>query len=350
MSVLIEALTMVVPRRVLDVSYPGGTGTFLQALAGLERPPRFVCEGDPELVAASFHDQRHLEPAYDLLEEYLICSDGKEFVELALVREGQGPPMPCGWLEWKNHEDGFTFAWHAGGEPGMLAAPERWTPEQSQVLPRATRDVRDEPGRAMRLGCSGGRETWLDFETGRLVDCEAREAGAAADAGEPPPAERVQPATAEPGPLMEVVSGVLEARGWECQCRGPNHLSSRVRNGRFGFDLLLLADEEAGQVCCGAVFTTRVPERRRTAVVEALARANWGLRMGNFEMDLSDGEVRFRTGVTLSDGELTPGMVEAMLQTVLGTSEFYHDAVMRVAFGEVEPEVAIGELEKADAA
>jgi hypothetical protein len=70
--------------------------------------------------------------------------------------------------------------------------------------------------------------------------------------------------------------------------------------------------------------------------------------MGNFEMDLSDGEVRFRTGMTLSDGEPTPGMVEAMLQTVLGTSEFYHDAVMRVAFGEVEPEVAIGELEKVD--
>jgi hypothetical protein len=153
MSVLIEALTMVVPRRILDVSYPGGTGSFLQALAALERPPRFVCDGDPELVAASFHDQRHLEPAYDLLEEYLICSDGKEFVELALVQEGQGPPMPCGWLEWKNHEDGFTFAWHAGGEPGMLAAPERWTPEWSQVLPRGARDVRDEPGRAMRLGC-----------------------------------------------------------------------------------------------------------------------------------------------------------------------------------------------------
>src|ERR1043166_9882142 len=69
MSVLIEALTMVVPRRVLDVSYPGGPGAFLQALAGLERPPRFVCDGDPELVAASFHDQPHLRPAYELRSE-----------------------------------------------------------------------------------------------------------------------------------------------------------------------------------------------------------------------------------------------------------------------------------------
>src|ERR1051326_8465019 len=348
MSVLIEALTMVVPRRVLDVSYPGGTGAFLQALAALERPPRFVCDGDPELIAARFHARGAFEPAYDLLEEYLICSDGKEFVELALVREGQGPPMPCEWLQRKNHPDRSTFAWPGRGEPGMLAAPERWTPERSQVLLPGARDVRDEPGRAMRLGCSGGRETWLDFETGRLVDCEAREAGAAADAGEPAPDEQLPPAPAAPGPLLAVLSGVLEARGWEYQRRGPNHLSSRVRNGRFGFDLLFLADEEAGQVCCGAVFTTRVPERRRTAVVEALARANWGLRMGNFEMDLSDGEVRFRTGVTLSDGELTAGMVEAMLQTVLGTSEFYHDAVMRVAFGEVEPAVAIGEAEKVD--
>src|ERR1043165_4341132 len=113
MSVLIGALAMVVPRRVLDVSYPGGTGAFLQALAALERPPRFVCDGDPELVAASFHDQRHLEPAYDLLEECLICSDGKEFVELALVRAGQGPPSPCEWLQGEKHEGGVTLALHA---------------------------------------------------------------------------------------------------------------------------------------------------------------------------------------------------------------------------------------------
>jgi hypothetical protein len=344
MSVLIEAVTMVVPKRVLDVSYPGGTEAFVLALAGLERPPRFVCDGDPELVAASFSDQPHLRPAYELLEEYLVCDDGERFMELALVEQRQGPPMPCEWLEWKNHKDGFTYAWHAGGEPGDLAVPEEWTPEQSRALVR--RDIRDEPGRAMRLSSENGRETWLDLTTGHLVDCLAREAGDEGGAGESAPAEQSPAALQVPGPLMAVVFGVLDGRGWEYQLRGPNLLNSRVRNGRFAFDLLFLAEEEAREVCCGAVFTTRVPESRRMAVVEALARANWGLSVGNFEMDFSDGEVRFRTGVALSDGELTPGMVEAMLQTVLGTSEFYHDAVMRVAFGEVEPGVAIGEAEK----
>lgn len=38
MSVLIEALTLVVPKQVLDVGYPGGTDAFLQALRELENP------------------------------------------------------------------------------------------------------------------------------------------------------------------------------------------------------------------------------------------------------------------------------------------------------------------------
>src|ERR1043166_3911086 len=70
-------------------------------------------------------------------------------------------------------------------------------------------------------------------------------------------------------------------------------------------------------------------------------------RRKRYEMDFSDGEVRFRTRMALCDGELTAEMVEAAVLPALATSEFYHDTVMRVALGEVEPAVAIGGAEKA---
>jgi hypothetical protein len=38
------------------------------------------------------------------------------------------------------------------------------------------------------------------------------------------------------------------------------------------------------------------PADRRAAVAEFVARANWGLPMGNFELDIDDGSVRFNPG------------------------------------------------------
>jgi hypothetical protein len=44
-----------------------------------------------------------------------------------------------------------------------------------------------------------------------------------------------------------------------------------------------------------------VPAERRAAVAEFLSRVNHGLSLGNFEIDLDDGEVRLKT-VLLEDG------------------------------------------------
>ena len=45
------------------------------------------------------------------------------------------------------------------------------------------------------------------------------------------------------------------------------------------------------------VLPVRAPESKFPEMLELLTRANWGLPLGNFEMDLSDGEIRFKTSV-----------------------------------------------------
>ena len=44
----------------------------------------------------------------------------------------------------------------------------------------------------------------------------------------------------------------------------------------------------------------RVPEGCRPAIAEAVARANYGLRLGKFELDLDDGELRFQMAQILT--------------------------------------------------
>lgn len=148
MSVLIEALTLVVPKRVLDVSYPGGTDAYLRELLHLERPPRFVCNGDPALVNISFYDPPHVAPAQEMLRRYGIVEvDDRRFVEMAIVDQRFGPTMPCHWLEWRRHAEGFTYAWLAGTDPGDMAAPRDWAPETAwSAMLAVVRRALDERG------------------------------------------------------------------------------------------------------------------------------------------------------------------------------------------------------------
>lgn len=168
MSVLIEALTLVVPKIVLDVSYRGGADAYMHALLQLDQPPRYICDGDQHLINASFYDPDHMERATEMLEAHGIVSVDEDcFIEMACVDQRFGPTMPCDWLEFRRHRGGFSYAWLAGTEAGDMAAPDGWTPEQSRMLTRT--DVREQAGRCLRLSAEHGLETWLDFETGKLT-------------------------------------------------------------------------------------------------------------------------------------------------------------------------------------
>jgi hypothetical protein len=168
MCVLIEALTLVVPTINLDISYPGGSDAFLQAMLDLERPPRFVCNADPDLVNISFYDPQHADPAEQLLTSCLIGLDHKSLtmVDFAWVDQHFGPSMPTPWLEWRRHEDGFTYAWRVYTDPGDMAAPVDWTPECSSRLVRT--DFRDMKC-AFPLQRTDDHEIWLDLETGQQI-------------------------------------------------------------------------------------------------------------------------------------------------------------------------------------
>ena len=106
-----------------------------------------------------------------------------------------------------------------------------------------------------------------------------------------------------------------------------------------------IVDERQEQLACYVICPNKVPSERRLAASEVLTRANYGLRLGNFEMDFDDGEVRFKTSVDVEGGELTPLMVHTMLAAGLGTVERYYGALMRVVYGGAPPADAVREAE-----
>jgi hypothetical protein len=146
-------------------------------------------------------------------------------------------------------------------------------------------------------------------------------------------------------PLQDTVCRALEQMEWRYDLSDEGWVHARVRGRQAAYDVRLRTDEEAEIVVCYVGTGTLVPEERRAAAAEALTRANWGLRVGNFEMDYSDGEVRFKVGIDVEGGLLGHTMVQNMISAGISMQDRYHPALMRVVYADAEPAAAIAEAE-----
>jgi hypothetical protein len=90
------------------------------------------------------------------------------------------------------------------------------------------------------------------------------------------------------------------------------------------------------------VVPERVPADRRAAVAELVTRINYGLILGSFELDLDDGEVRFKASLARAAptrAELTPLVI-----TVHAQLDRWLPALSAVADGAAPAEAFAREL------
>ena len=94
------------------------------------------------------------------------------------------------------------------------------------------------------------------------------------------------------------------------------------------------AHEERGQAAVYSVLPDKVPAERRAAVNELLARINYGLILGNFEIDLSDGEVRFKVSADFGGSEPSVALLKPLVATSLAQFDRWLPALRAVTGGE----------------
>ena len=107
-----------------------------------------------------------------------------------------------------------------------------------------------------------------------------------------------------------------------------------------GAGLILQAWNDRDQAAVYVIRDGNVPPERREAVALLLTRANYGIYLGNFEMDLDDGEIRFKASVDF--GGLPPGpeLLEPLVPAALKAMEHFLPAIEAVEAG-TAPEDAL---------
>ena len=107
--------------------------------------------------------------------------------------------------------------------------------------------------------------------------------------------------------LLAAVAEFLDEQGWAYEpAPDGDVLAFLFRGDRAQWTCYCAAMEEHERVAFYSVAPFNVPEETRPAAMEFVTRANFGLVIGNFELDLDDGEVRYKTSLDLKGSEFTP--------------------------------------------
>ena len=154
-----------------------------------------------------------------------------------------------------------------------------------------------------------------------------------------------------PLPLIDTVAACLAAGGFAAEREAPDEngivaLRFGVEAGSGRWIAYARCDEAQRQLVVYAVFPVDAPTEHRAAIAECLHRANRGMAIGNFEIDLDDGEVLFKTSLDLGDEVLSPGLVQALLDANTLAMDTYFPALMDVLYGGIAPLAALARVEQ----
>jgi len=111
-----------------------------------------------------------------------------------------------------------------------------------------------------------------------------------------------------------------------------------VRTGIEGdngdWQVMAVASDEDDAVLILSLFPQKCPAQRRAPCAELLARIDFGLVMGCFEMDYDSGKIHFKTTLPFARGDLNVALLENVVMLNLARMDRFLPAIMSVIYTE----------------
>lgn len=147
--------------------------------------------------------------------------------------------------------------------------------------------------------------------------------------------------------LFEVAVQFFQENDWNFMEIVPEKVLKMGISGNSGeFTCYAIADEELQIFTFVTHCPIKVPDNQRLPVAEFLTRANYGIKVGHFEMDFEDGQIGYKTSIFVKGDRLTAALVENLVDINVFTIDDYFPGIMQVMYGGVSPEIAIKAVEE----
>jgi hypothetical protein len=148
------------------------------------------------------------------------------------------------------------------------------------------------------------------------------------------------------GKILEAVKKFLREDDWPfTEMEGKPILRTGFSGKNGKWTCFAQAREQQQQFIFYSICPNPAPEERREAAMEYITRANYGLVIGNFEMDVSDGDIRCKTSIDVEGTDLNHVLIRQVVYSNVMTMNKYLPGLMSVLYANVTAEQAIQSVE-----
>lgn len=149
--------------------------------------------------------------------------------------------------------------------------------------------------------------------------------------------------------LSDIVQQFFDEDDWAyVQLSDPSILQLAFQGSAGRWTCLAQCNDADAQVVFYSLCPIIVPEANFGVIAELLMRANDGLIIGNFELDFTRGEIRYKTSLDVEGDRLTPALMRRLVYANVQTLDTYLPSIMAVLEGQCSPTEAIAQVEQSD--
>ena len=124
-----------------------------------------------------------------------------------------------------------------------------------------------------------------------------------------------------------------------------NVISAETVGKRATFRIRVVFKPDKELVSLYVYYPVTVPEKKRMQVCEAITRINYNMLYGWYEMDMRDGELRFRSFIPLDTAPFFPEQLKTIFYAGVSNADRYFPALMSIIHGGKTVEQAISTME-----
>jgi hypothetical protein len=150
--------------------------------------------------------------------------------------------------------------------------------------------------------------------------------------------------TLSPGqqqPLMPIIQGFFEQDGWEFEQLKDQSMLRLMAQGKTDKWTCYAQANAQRQFLFYSICPIAIPKTKRTKLAEFITRANYGMTIGNFELDYTDGEIRYRTSIDVEGDKLTAALIKRLVYTNVAMMDEYLPGIRAMIEAGLSAEAAI---------
>ena len=147
-------------------------------------------------------------------------------------------------------------------------------------------------------------------------------------------------------PIFQTMVNFFTEDDWSyAKIQGEPALYLAFEGDNGSWNCYAKAREDEEQFVFYSIGPIKVPKTKRRTLGEFIARANYGMMIGNFELDFTDGEIRYKTSIDVEGDRLSFALLKRLVYANVTMMDEYLPGIKLVLESSMSPEDAIAQIE-----